>query len=398
MIQVNLLDIEFNNDTPEEQITDVSKEFYCRYQSENYNNKYQAWRSNCKNVYGFNYRKDCKEFAYMGGAGYIENTPQKSEKKALIKISFLLGLVFVVTIVFMAFIKIPIVNLLNILNYNIKIDSLSKEIIASQNNIFILDMLCNILKYLLPIMLLAVFLKTPKEVVFFKSSYSGPVFVKTIPAVMLFFPILVAVSEIYQRVLVFSGITPQEITILVPSQRGLFIFSIVFYIVILPVLQSILMNGFVLQSLRQFGDDYAIIILSTLSALFFHSFTYFGVEFLYSIIIGFIAIRTGSFFSCLFSRILFQSFQYILLYIHQTQSTIVSKFYISWIILMALVLGLFSFKNLMQNTSNIFSFNKHHKYMSLRKKIGYTFTAVPFVFYIIVSFLLQLYTLGFVLK
>lgn len=70
------------------------------------------------------------------------------------------------------------------------------------------------------------------------------------------------------------------------------------YLVILSVLPSIfeeiLFRGYILQSLRRFGDFYAVLISALIFALFHGNFTQLPNAFVMGVAIAFLAVRTGS--------------------------------------------------------------------------------------------------------
>ena len=72
----------------------------------------------------------------------------------------------------------------------------------------------------------------------------------------------------------------------------------VMYLVILSVLpaifEEILFRGYILQSLRRFGDFYAVLISALIFALFHGNFTQLPNAFVMGVAMAFLAVRTGS--------------------------------------------------------------------------------------------------------
>ncbi|MBR1383928.1 MAG: CPBP family intramembrane metalloprotease, partial [Ruminococcus sp.] len=96
------------------------------------------------------------------------------------------------------------------------------------------------------------------------------------------------------------------------SSTGVMVLSIILNCLILPVLTEVLFRGFVMQSFRQFGDSFAVIVSSLVCCLTFYDLSYIGYSLCCSIVIGLFTIRTGSLKTAVWMHVISTSVNYLL--------------------------------------------------------------------------------------
>ena len=72
------------------------------------------------------------------------------------------------------------------------------------------------------------------------------------------------------------------------------VISFAFFAIIVPIIQEILFRGVILQTFRQFGDTFAILITAFVNGLCYYDITYLPFVVCCSAVLGLFTIRTGS--------------------------------------------------------------------------------------------------------
>ncbi len=154
--------------------------------------------------------------------------------------------------------------------------------------------LCYLIPILLPIIPIALIVKIPLHVAIPMRRVPARV---AIPGVMAAFGASVVGIIIASVLLTFFQSMGFGYDVPMPAIPDTEI-GRVMYLVILSVLPSIfeeiLFRGYILQSLRRFGDFYAVLISALIFALFHGNFTQLPNAFVMGVAIAFLAVRTGS--------------------------------------------------------------------------------------------------------
>ena len=155
-------------------------------------------------------------------------------------------------------------------------------------------MVCYLLPMVLAIIPIAVLTKIPARVAIPMRRVPARV---TIPSVMFTLGcsvIGVLITSILMTVFQSAGLGYNVEMPPVPQTNV----GIVMYLITISVLPAIfeelLFRGYMLQSLRRFGDWFAVIISATVFALFHGNFAQLPNAFIIGLALGFIAVRTGS--------------------------------------------------------------------------------------------------------
>ena len=155
-------------------------------------------------------------------------------------------------------------------------------------------MLCYLLPMVLAIIPIAVLTKIPSRVALPMRRVPARV---TIPSVMLILGCSVIGLFITSILLTIFQSTGLGYDVQMPPVPQTDI-GIVMYLITVSVLpaifEEILCRGYILQSLRRFGDWFAVLISALVFALFHANFAQLPNAFIMGITVGFIAVRTGS--------------------------------------------------------------------------------------------------------
>jgi hypothetical protein len=177
--------------------------------------------------------------------------------------------------------------------------------------VFILTALISLFKYLVPTLILSIALKIPARVaVPFKILYpkkvlSGTALVMFLSVGMGMFCVPKSAElEKYRVISDSSGLDETKM-----------VYYILFMVLIIPVVAELLLHGCMFQVLRQFGDTFAIGTVGVLSALMTHNLQD-GIRIgLVTVTISYFVVRSGSFMTGVFLRIVHEIYMFALSYI-----------------------------------------------------------------------------------
>lgn len=395
-IVLNKLEIKTESyDDLDDQIIDVTEDCYYKYQTPSYNEDYKKWRSGNGNRFGFKFTNDSQEFAYMDGAGYIEDSPEKSERKTISSICSLFAVALILSFAMGIAVRLFMVYILKLNGSIIEWDIFSGCISCSEPDKILIIIVSGLFSFSVPIIMLMIILKLPLSIAAPKSNISKATFIYTIPLMMAFFVMSFYCYSFSNDIFQLIGFSNRSPMLFIPEDTRLLPSAILYYLIILPVMTEFLFSGIILQSLRQFGDEFAIIVTSIFSAIFVHNLLDSGYTFILSIIISFIAVRTGSLFSAVFSRSIFLSIYFFAVGIQKVLSPEDSKIVLSWTLFLMILWGFLLLKLLSVRHKSILNLRKHTSYCSIGKKYVSVFLSVAVLCFCVVSFVIQLFMLEF---
>ena len=91
--------------------------------------------------------------------------------------------------------------------------------------------------------------------------------------------------------------------------------SFAFFAIIVPIMQEIVFRGVFLQTFRQFGDTFAIMITAVVNGLCYYDITYLPFVVCCTAVLGLFTIRTGSVFTAISMSICAHITNFVLSYI-----------------------------------------------------------------------------------
>lgn len=381
--------------SPDSKIIDVASDFYCRYQNKEYNNEYKAWRTKKNNKYGFNYVSDRDEKVFMDGAGYIEETPEKYEKRALNKLALLLGIACLAALLIDTAGNITIAKIIKFTTIDFDYDIFTKAISGCDLSVCLFSIASKTLIYAVPIIILLFNLKLPEKVAFPVTKMKAKTLYTIIKLTLIFFVITYYLTLIYFDFLEVLRIKNSYVEYYIPNNYILAAIMMLFYTVVIPFLNEFLFRGLILQSLRQFGDSFALLFTSFLCTLFCHDLSYFAYKFVLSYFLGFLVLMTGSIYSSIIANIILET---INIYLNSMNFTLLSSYNIIIInIIIALVLAvtMFSCIHSLKENEDILNFKLNKTYMTLNNKFFVSTSSYWILLYIAYSFFLTIIPMEF---
>ena len=200
---------------------DVAQDTTYQNQSDEYKESFAKWRSNPQNSFGFQFIHDTREHSYIDGEGFVPHKAEVAERISMLKCCSLLGVCLVVRL---------------------------KMVSEQAEKIKLVT-------------------KIPNKVVFANSKG----YEKMRGTAIVIMMVIIVVGRVGQYILslLFSAVHVDGIySILVFSTDPITaVISFAFFAIIVPIIQEILFRGVILQTFRQFGDTFAILITALVNGL-----------------------------------------------------------------------------------------------------------------------------------
>ena len=220
------------------------------------------------------------EYVYINGLGF-ENNPAAAREKQLIKsYSCLLG----ISIILLYILKMTLGGILYNFSYVFSHVSLLPQII---------DILGYAVIFLLPFFLYGTGLGMPMSVAMPFKKPDKKIF-EIVGMAMGCSVISISASKMLTAVLDFVGIHSMQVHQSIPTDIVGIIFFAIKSVIVASLIEEIVFRGFLLQSLRRFGDQFAILISAIIFAAVHTNIHQFTTAFIMGLVLGFSVIITGS--------------------------------------------------------------------------------------------------------
>lgn len=288
---------------PENNMLDVTENFDYSGQSEEYIKAYKKWRKNPDNPYAYNYIRNSNEITFSDSEGFIRTIPEEKEREVLTRVFYIFGTVLTLYLFTEFVISRIIVTLLDLIGINVHNSFLNYSFYGGQAEIMTVMIIVTLLKFCLPALILHKTIKMPVKASFPCRLQSGKDLFFCI-SLSLLVSVITSISRAYsdttKEYFSFFNSYSTEISLLNQSELVIYMF---FDIVIVSIMSEILFRGIIFQTLRQFGDLYAVIVSSVFSALISHDISMMPAVFAVSMIASISILRSGTVFTAISVRI-----------------------------------------------------------------------------------------------
>ncbi|WP_124101033.1 type II CAAX endopeptidase family protein [Ruminococcus sp. Marseille-P6503] len=372
---------------------DVAKEHEYQNQNEEYSTAFLKWRSDKKNPYGYKFVHDTREHTYVDGEGYVEKKPAQAEKKALLKCCLLLG----ITMLFM--LAVDLGSVLTVKYYfglNDGVGVYYSELYdykPIRADAVLFTAVCSLLKYIVPIVVFKGLSRLPAKVMLpvAKGSFKIGAF-----GVLLML-VVMAIGRIGNFLLagLFGLVKIDSLYydyIYTDNQTVMLIFFVTQFILV-PLLIEILFRGLILQTFRQFGDLFAILITSFVSCLCYYSLSQIGYIFCASLVVGLFTVRSGSIYTAFAMRISGRVVTFIMTYISLQLGYVGGKITETVICLAIFAGAIVAYSRLVSRGDWNFNIKNDESHMTLGEKLKASATSTALIAWIILAFFLTVFTI-----
>jgi len=284
--------------------TDVIENFDYSGQSDEYVKIYKKWRKNPDNPYSYNYSSRKNEITFNDSMGFLNIRPEEKEQEVLMKLLYTFGAVLILYLFTEYVISTVLVAVLDKTGVNIHNSFLNYSVYGGQKEVMSVMIFITLMKFCIPTLILHKKLKMPLKAalpcrlqstknLFFCISLS------IIASVMTSIPR--TYSDYTREYFRFFNGYSNEISLMNQSELIIYMF---FDIVIVSIINEILFRGAVFQALRQFGDLYAVIVTSSISALLTHDISSIPAAFAVSAVAAISILRSGTMFTAIAVQII----------------------------------------------------------------------------------------------
>ncbi len=336
-------------------------------QNKEYNEMYRKWRIDRKHDYGFYFLDNSDELTYRDGEGFITEYPEASERNAVNGIHSVAAKTLII---------FTLMNILTSLMFSCLPFSLAGDVYYTGYGYFagdevpalILSYIVNILRRVLPIFYLIHKVKMPAKIMIPIKISNKPLFAESIFMAMLIFGIITVFSGFSFFSAPLMGINPAN-RIWIPKNKTILFFSSLLFTIIIPVISELIHRGVFMQTLRQFGDGYALLLTSVIAALTASNVHAFLFIMTYSLVIGYFTMRSGSILTAIMMRIVISCGSYWMTYIKLTQRLPKNYLTISIAVtLIFLIIGIISVIVFTRHHSNKINLPIYTMYMTQKEK------------------------------
>ncbi|MEG0615348.1 MAG: type II CAAX endopeptidase family protein [Oscillospiraceae bacterium] len=364
----------------DEHIIDVVEAFYCENQDAEYNEAYKKWRSDEENEYVYTFVNDTREMAYLEGQGFIEKDPSDEAKKTLKKYMLVIGIAVLASL-FVSFVG-PFVfaGVFSLFGDNVRYDFFTGIYNLTDTQQIIVNMVLKTLRTVAPMLVIFFVLKIPTKVAFPLKVVNKDVHKSAIPITLVLFVVGEFGSNIFGIILNSLNIKYSPFTFFLPENNVELIVMMLFDILVISTIEELLFHGVIMQSMRQFGDGFAILASSTIAALSTCSIDRMLYIFIVSIGVGYVVLHSGSLYTGILMRIvlhacMFLSFYYSSIFSEETARTHIILFYT-----ICIVTGFFMLVMTVRKQKDFCEFEFKKMYLSTRDELKIAVTSQPIIF------------------
>lgn len=266
---------------------------------------YRKWRSENSNPYGFFYSGGESEYTYQDGIGFIGNTPELTEAAALFNVNRLVSIVAAIYFVMLVAFPLLLPGFLSEkFGVDIGFDVISRSFYGSSKAIIIFQYATAIIQKILPMIIIYKTAKMPFKVMLPTRISNKPLFSISVPAILLIAAAGTMMMMPTRIIMTAVGVDMKNIsqTFEVMDSAVYTALSIILTVIIEPLLTELIIHGAILQLLRQFGDGYALVVTSIITAICSEDIRIAVFYFVFSAVIGYFTLRTGSVITAVIMR------------------------------------------------------------------------------------------------
>ena len=288
----------------EKYLIDIAKEKTYQNQFDEYHKQFSEWRSRKDNPYGYSFVHDMREHTYVDGEGYYQKKADVAERAALTKCLSLLGatmmtMLFIDAIIALVFYRLFNDPAANVVHYS----ELETQKTYFTPLVMTLYGAANLFKYLIGLWIFFRFSKIPLKVAVPKPQESK--ISKSGIFLMLVITVFGKVGNYLLNVIfgwmnvdcVYSVAVHNPDSILADA------IYVLFNCVLVSIASEILFRGAILQTFRQFGDTFAMLVSGIAFSFTYYDISTMGFAVLCSAALGLFTIKSGSLKNTVIMRI-----------------------------------------------------------------------------------------------
>jgi len=192
------------------------------------------------------------------------------------------------------------------------------------------------------------------------------------------------VSQFTERLLSSIGVFPVYNDLIIPSSKLSAVMLVLNLSLITPVFEELIFRGIVMQSLRRFGDGFAVLISAVAFALLHRNPFSFPYAFLSGLLFGFFAIKSHSLFIPIFLHSINNGIAVMFELLSVTMSDTDYTIFFNIFLLFSLAAAVVGCLYLLKTRQNAFLISSAPTELPFSKKLKVVFSSVPAIVLVIV--------------
>lgn len=307
-------------DTSEKNIINVVEQFDYSTQDDRYNQSFIKWRKNKDNPYAFNFKMDRRESVFVEGKGFESRSLPTAERNCVIKIMNVAGIAMLMWIVIDNIIGKAVISLFDFLGFNIHASFFSTGVYGGDIEIVTYLILVGLMKIIIPGIYVHQKMKMPFKVEFMTKLKHSADMIGSL-CLSLAASAVTSLPSIYTNRTrqLFNYFREIDADASAWDQKQFIIYA-VFDIIIVSVISELFFRGAVFGALRQFGDIFAVLITSLMSAFLVQDVREFPAALLMAAVAGEGMLRSGSILTAIYVQIIFKLYRMALILLESTSA------------------------------------------------------------------------------
>ena len=292
-----------------------------------YQTAFTAWQEQPGNEFSFRQPEPKTQAVFLEGMGLQEEEPAVLERRALQRISNQLGILFLHQLLAPYLVLIVCVIVFSLLGGSLSYSVHDNVLYGSNDLVLITMILRKIVQFGVPIFMAKRLLKMPKTVTW----------IRTLGITMcVFFAFGMILNFLPESSIHYITLGALSHTILcLDTQHQIFYFA--FVLIFRPIFETMLYNGSILHMLRQFGDDTAVLLTATFSALMAENLVTGISTFAVSILAAREILRYENIYVGLFSRTVYYTLMFVLFHTSIFRNNVPIPNRMLWILIIGIV-------------------------------------------------------------
>ena len=222
-------------------------------------------------------------YTYVDGYGFAPPPPVITERRMLQFYSNGLGFAILLYFLMAASVPFGVLRLFSLIWPVIRV--YGNQVVASSSIIQLVNIFSSTICMLVPFLLFMLLCRVPARVAFPMKRFSPSLCVPCIFVAMGVSVIGLASSNLLGRFLELFGLQP-HVAISIPQNPLALLLFAVQLCVLTPLVEEVVFRGIIFQSMRRFGDSFALVLSAILFALFHGNLSQAPNAFLMGLVIG----------------------------------------------------------------------------------------------------------------
>lgn len=316
-------------------------------------------------------------YTYVGGYQYVTPPPERLQAGQLRTAASWLAVAILIHLVFSAFLPTVFTMLFS--------GFLALGTMGGHYSVYTMDslnqfvnLLSYLVSYLVPFWLYLQFLRMPLRAALPLRAPRASLAVPGVFAGLGAAAIGTLCVQAVSFVCALLGVLPISPDFSAPAGAMANVWYVLTLVAAAPLVEEFVFRGAILQSLRRFGDAFALIISSFLFAVFHGNLVQAPNALLMGIVMGFFALRTGSLWASVAIHAVNNLASVLIIYLSSSMSVNEQILLNEWTVLGYALVGLAALIYLMVRHGNIFSLRPAQGcILNSRQKYGAFFTSIP---------------------